>query len=108
VSAIVLLLPLGFGLLRFPSALSASLAFERGRRAEASGYYDVAVVEYSKVVQRFPDSTRAVARKGIAAFHAGQYQIAAQAFQTIAGRDASQDIAHEVNEAIDLMIKGRK
>jgi hypothetical protein len=108
VAAVVLLVPFGFALLSFPSALSASLSFERGRRAEAHGNFGTAVVEYSKVVQRFPGSTRAIARQGIAAFHDRQYRLAAQAFHTIAGRDASSGIVHEVNEAIDEMNKGKE
>jgi lipoprotein NlpI len=102
---VVLVVPLAIAILQFPSALTAGIAFERGQRADANGAFDLAVVEYSKVVERFPTSTLAVARKGIAAFHARQYQVAAEAFNIIAGRDASPEIVREVNNAIDEMKK---
>jgi len=104
-SAVVLVVPLATAILQFPSTLTAGIAFERGRRADANGAFDLAVVEYSKVVERFPTSTLAVARKGMAAFHARQYQVAREAFNIIGGRDASPEIAREVNNAIDQMKK---
>src|SRR5215813_14649295 len=61
VSAIVLVLPLAVAILRFPTALAASIAFERGHRAETAGAFDTAILQYSKVVDRFPTSTLAVA-----------------------------------------------
>jgi lipoprotein NlpI len=99
----VLVVPLAIAILQFPSALAAGIAFERGQRDDAKGAFDLAVVEYSKVVERFPTSTLAVARKGIAAFHARQYQVALDTFNTIAGRDASPEIVREVNNAIEQM-----
>ena len=104
-SAIVLFIPFLLAVSRFPSALAAGVAFERGQRAEAAGAFAVAVDEYTKVTQRFPSSTLAIARKGIAAFHAGQYQVAAEAFDAISGSEASSDIVREVNAAIDQMKK---
>lgn len=104
-SAVVLVIPFLLALARFPSALAAGIAFERGQRAEAAGAYAVAVDEYTEVTQRFPSSTLAIARKGIAAFHAGQYQVAAEAFDAILGRETPSDIVSEVNAVIDQMEK---
>jgi tetratricopeptide (TPR) repeat protein len=104
-SAGVLVIPFVFALARFPSALAAGIAFERGERAEAAGAFGLAVDEYTKVAQQFPSSTLALARKGIAAFRAGQYQVAAEAFDSISGREASADIVREVNGALDQMKK---
>ena len=85
---------------RFPAALSGAIAFERGQRAEARGSFDVALAEYSKAADRFPDSTLVIARKGLAAYHSRQYAIAAEAFDKIAGQNASEGLAREVNGAI--------
>ena len=71
-AGVLLVGPFLFAAAHFPAALSAFVAFERGERAEAAGAFGVAVVEYTKVVQQFPNSTLALARKGISAFHAGQ------------------------------------
>jgi tetratricopeptide (TPR) repeat protein len=103
VSAAVLAVPFLLAIASFPSALAAGIAFERGRRAETSGDFPGAVEQYSKVVDRFPASTLAVARKGVAAFHAGQYEVAAEAFHKIAGQKASAEMAREVNDAIKQM-----
>jgi hypothetical protein len=88
---------------RFPIALSAAVSYERGRRAEARGAYGIAVTEYSRTVERFPASTLATARKGIAAFHAGQLDVAAEAFREVGGREASPEVVREVNEIIRQM-----
>lgn len=88
---------------RFPTALSAAVSYERGRRAEARGAYGIAVTEYSRTVERFPASTLATARKGIAAFRAGQLDVAAEAFREVGGREASPEVVREVNEIIGQM-----
>ncbi|MEZ4770611.1 MAG: hypothetical protein R2844_19590 [Caldilineales bacterium] len=101
----MLVIPFLLAVARFPSALAAGVAFERGQRAETAGAYAVAVEEYTRVTQRFPSSTLAIARKGIAAFHAGQYQVADEAFDAILGREGSSDLVGEVNDVIDQMKK---
>ena len=77
-------------------------------RGETKGAFSVALTEYAKVVRQFPNSTLALARMGIAAFHAGEYQVAAEAFDAINEREASSDIAREVNDAIEQMKKLRR
>lgn len=104
-SAAALLVAVMVAVGEFPAALAASVAFERGQRAEATGAFPVALTEYEKVVRQFPTSTLALARKAIAAFHAGEYQVAEEAFDAIGGRKASSDIVREVNDAIDKMNK---
>lgn len=105
ISAAALLVPFILAIAQFPAALAAGIAFERGHRAETTGDFSVALNEYAKVVRQFPNSTLALARMGLAAFHAGEYQVAAKAFDTIHGREASADIAREVNDAIEQMKK---
>jgi hypothetical protein len=108
ISAVALVVPFLAAIVRFPSAIAAGVAFERGRRAEVAGAFPVAVAEYEKVVNQFPNSTLALARKGIAAFHAGEYQMAAEAFGLISGRKPSDDLVREVNDTIDKMNKLRR
>jgi hypothetical protein len=104
-SAVALVVPFVVAIARFPAAISAGVAFERGKRAEATGAFPAAVAEYEKVVRQFPNSTLALAREGIAAFHAGEYRVAVDAFDAIGGRKASPDIVREVNDTIDQMKK---
>ena len=106
VAACLVALLLVVAMARFPSALSAAVSYERGERAEARGAYAVAVTEYNKALKRFPDSTETIARKGIAAFHAGQFDIAAAAFRTLGGREASPELVREVNQIIGQMESG--
>src|SRR5436309_13769863 len=55
-----------YALAKTPRSLSASIAFERGQRAEAGGNFATAASEYARAVEVFPTSTLAVARLGIA------------------------------------------
>jgi TolA-binding protein len=92
-----------FAVTRVPSALSASIAFERGQRDERAGQHDQASAEYAKVVERFPESTLAVARLGISQYRAGNLSAAAETFSKLAGRKASTDLTSEVNAIIEDM-----
>lgn len=92
-----------FAITRVPSAMSASIAFERGQRDEQAGQYNQASSEYAKVVERFPESTLAVARLGISEYRAGNLRAAAEAFTKLAGRKASTELTAEVNAVIDDM-----
>lgn len=105
ISALALLVPFVMAIGRFPATLAAGIAFERGSRAEKAGVYSVALTEYSKVTRQFPDSIMAHARKGIAAFHAGEYQVSEEAFDVIKGSKSSSDIFLEVNDVIEQMKK---
>jgi tetratricopeptide (TPR) repeat protein len=102
-AAVVVLAVILIALIQFPAALSGAIAFERGQRAEANASYDVALAEYSKAAAQFPDSTLVTVRKGMAAYHARQYAVAADTFNSIAGRQTSRAMAQEVNGAIDQM-----
>jgi hypothetical protein len=86
---------------KFPAAFSAALAYERGERAETRGDFTVAVAEYAKASDAFPNANQVVARKGIAAYRAGDLAVAVQAFRSIGGRNVGDEkIASEVNEII--------
>lgn len=92
-----------YSMTRVPTAITAAAAFERGRKDEAQQKYREAEAEYKKVAARFPDSTEAVARLGIAAYRAGDVREAALAFQSLEGRQASKELTSEVNAVLSEM-----
>ncbi len=85
---------------QFPAALSAGVAFERGRNAEKEGKYQDAEGYYRRTLSLFPRSTLALARTGIAAYHAGDMETALEDLQKVAGREVSKELADEVNSII--------
>ena len=107
-SGAVILLVFLIALNRFPDTLMAGVAFAQGEKAEAAKEYPRAVAEYKKVVERFPDSTLALARLGIAHYPAGQREEAAAVFRRLRGRKASKDLVREINQAIGEMQKKSK
>ncbi|HEX4000471.1 MAG TPA: tetratricopeptide repeat protein [Pirellulales bacterium] len=84
-----------------PTSLMTGVAFERGQRAEQQGDYATAVSEYKKVLERFPDSTVATARLGIAYAEAGNDAEAMQQLGKLGGRKTSPKLAEEVHYAMD-------
>jgi len=103
IAAAIIGIVLLLALLQFPSSLTAGIAFERGRRAEAARDYKLAEQQYAIVADRFPSSTLAIARLGIASYHAGDFLTAMKSFATLEGRETSESLASEVNVAIDDM-----
>ena len=97
---------LAIALTRFPGSLSAGVAYERGQRAERAGQYGRAVAEYEHVVARFPESTEAVARLGIAHYRSGHLMDAAKTLDKLGGKEApSEELATEVNQVMDEIVK---
>jgi hypothetical protein len=92
-----------YALSEMPASLGASIAFERGRRAEAGENFATAATEYAKVVEKFPDSTSAVARLGIAQYRAGNRDAAVQTLGSLAGRKAPKELTNEVNGVLAEM-----
>ncbi|HEX5324741.1 MAG TPA: tetratricopeptide repeat protein [Capsulimonadaceae bacterium] len=99
-SAVLVLLAVVVASASFPSSLSAGVAYERGKRAEASGNYALAAKEYGLVVRKYPDSTDALIRYGVSAYHAGELDEAAETFNKLSGQEVSDDQAKEVNPII--------
>jgi hypothetical protein len=91
-----LLLALLFALTRFPPALRAGIAYERGHRAEEAGNYSPAVTEYQKVVDTYPDSTQALGRLAVVAYHARRGRELEFALRHLAGREASRELGQEL------------
>jgi hypothetical protein len=101
-AAVLIAIPVAIAAIQFPKNLSAAVAYHRGQADEALGYNALAVQEYEKAGQRFPKSTIVKARQGIAAYHAGFYDITERDFNAIAGKEApSAEIADEVNAIMD-------
>lgn len=96
-----------YALAKTPASLVASIAFERGQRAEADGNYATAAKEYAKAVDKFPDSTSAVARLGIAQYRAGDHDAAVQTLRSIAGRQAPKELTTEINAVVAEMQQNR-
>jgi hypothetical protein len=95
--SVLLLLALVLALTRFPPALRAGIAYERGRRAEEAGSYAPAVNEYRQVVDTYPDSTQALGRLAVAAYHARRAPELFFALQRLSGREVSRELAEELN-----------
>ena len=92
-----------FAFAKFPVALKAGIALERGRRAEGAKNYSTAVNEYEKVAHRYPGSTLAVARLGIVYYRGGRLPEALATLNRLAGRQTSKELAGEVNSVIREM-----
>jgi hypothetical protein len=88
---------------RFPAVLQAGVAYERGQRAERASRYPTAEAEYRKVVQRYPDSTHALARLAVAACRAGDVLTALTTMQKLDGRKADKDTIEELSQAQEAL-----
>jgi tetratricopeptide (TPR) repeat protein len=96
-----------YAVAKMPASLLASIAFERGQRAEAAGNFQTAATEYAKVVEKFPDSTSAVARLGIAQYRAGNRDAAIQTLGSLSGRQAPKELTNEINAVLAEMQQRR-
>jgi len=83
--------------------LASLTAFERGQKAEAAGNYETAASNYADAVERFPQSTLAIARLGIAQYRAGNRVAAIQTLNLLAGRQVPKELTTEVNAVIAEM-----
>lgn len=99
-SLVVVGLVLMYAFALFPGSLGAGIAFARGRRAEAQGNYAQAAAEYKVVSERFPDSTLALARLGIAQCRSGNLPEAARTFMKLEGKKAPSELVREVEQVI--------
>ncbi len=101
----IILVGIGFlyALAEMPAFLVASIAFERGQRAEAGGNFETAASEYAKAVEKFPGSTSAVARLGIAQYRAGNRDAAVRTLRSLAGRQAPKKLTNEINVVLAEM-----
>lgn len=98
-AAIVMVILLFYSLVQFPSTLSAGRHYEKGVRALADNKSWTAVHEFEQATDRFPDSTKILARLFLAYYQTGQLEDAAQVLHTIGGRSAeNESMANRINE----------
>jgi len=97
VTAAIIGLIVLLALLKFPASLGAEIAFERGKRAEAARNYPLAEQQYAIVVKRFPSSTLALARLGIASYRAGDIVMTIDCYDKLRGRESSDKVIIEFN-----------
>lgn len=100
VSSLFLAIVMVFAFARFPAALGAAVAFERGQRAEEQGNYEIAKQQYALVVAQYPGSTEALARLAISQCETMDLVGAVATLQKLEGREASVELIDEVNQAI--------
>ena len=74
----------------------AQLGEQRGEFAPAADFY-------GQVVERFPESTEALARLAVARFRAGQLPEAARVLDRLRGRKTSRKTAADVNQVIQAL-----
>jgi tetratricopeptide (TPR) repeat protein len=90
-----------FALTRFSIPFNAYVAFEKGRKAETERKYGLAIEEYLKVFEHFPNSTDVIARLGISYYEDGQISKAIETLVLLEGRSTSNKLIDEVNYYID-------
>ena len=88
IASAVVLVALATALSQSPKTLRAGIAFERGQARESAGAYHLAVSEYRRVAEAFPDSTLVLARLAINLKRTGHEAEASVILQRLAGREA--------------------
>jgi len=100
VSALLVGVILVFAFARFPAAVRAGVAFERGQRAEEQINYDAAEEEYRKVVAQYPDSTEPLARLAICQCKTLNVMEIGGTLKRLEGREMSKELYDEVDAAV--------
>ena len=94
-----------FAMFLFPASIRADIAFERGQRAEGARNYNLAVIQYRKVVATFPDAVEPTARLGISYYKAGDSVDAAKTLLLLQNREVSKDLQDELDGVVKDMQK---
>lgn len=104
-AAVLIVALVAVALVDLPRSLQLGIAFEHGQRAEQSGNYAVAIAEYKKVYEAFPDSDMVAARLLIACCYGGRPAEAADAMRILKRSSArhklSKGLTDEINRALD-------
>lgn len=88
-----------FSLFKFPISLNAAVAYERGVKAESEKKYVTAEREYKKVVETFPNSTKAVAKLYVAYVKNDNLEKASKVFTKIEGEKLDdKELLNQVND----------
>ena len=100
--AVAVLVVLSF--IRFPKALAAALAEERGSKHYSNGEYMKAATEFEKVQTAYPDSTKANLELAEACVQIGEGEKAAHALDKLRDRLLGPDSANRA-DAVASRIK---
>ena len=97
---LIVLIALVASLIKFPRALEAGVAFERGRKAEARGDHAQAASHYSEALAEFPGSTKILIRLGIVYLRKGDMAQGVEVLDRLEGKHLSREQAQEIDQAI--------
>ncbi|MHB1001630.1 MAG: hypothetical protein ACYC27_20515 [Armatimonadota bacterium] len=100
-SALVLILIFIYSLITFPPAINTAIAFERGKRAEASNDYKTAVSEYTKICSKYPKSTEPYIRLSVVQYKSGNLREADRILSLLEGSYVSEEQTIELNQVAD-------
>ena len=93
-----------YSLAHFPSTLTAGIHYKRGQQAYTDHRNWTAVHEFEQAADRFPDSTKILARLFLAYYHSDQLGKADQVLSRIGGEEAEdEDMANQINNVIAEM-----
>ena len=99
-STIAIVLVFAWAMIKFPTALRAGIAYERGQKAEEAGNYAAAADQYCIATQQYPDSILALARLTICQCKSDDVNGADATLSKLEGRKASEELVDEVNKAV--------
>ncbi|RKP47904.1 hypothetical protein D7Z26_22075 [Cohnella endophytica] len=103
-TTLVIVILLLYSLFQFPFTLSAGVHYKRGVQAYDSHKSWTAVHEFEQATDRFPDSTKILARLFISYYQTGQFDKASETLSKIGGKTAeSESMANLINNVVSEM-----
>lgn len=101
---VVIVILLVYAMAHFPSTLTAGIHYKRGVQAYADHKNLTAAREFEQASERFPDSTKILARLFLAYYHSDRINEANQVFGRISGEEAEdEEMANQINTVITEM-----
>jgi thioredoxin-like negative regulator of GroEL len=103
-TALLIVILLLYSLIQFPLTLKAGIHYKRGVQAYTNHKSWTAVHEFEQATDRFPDSTKILARLYISYYQTSQLDKAAQVLSRIGGKAAeSESMANLINNVASEM-----
>lgn len=84
-------------------SLNARIAYEKGLKAEASQNYTLAISEYKKAQQRYPNSIRILTRLAVVDYKNHDDMESSAIIKKIQGHKVNKETANELNRVIDQL-----
>lgn len=97
----IIIIILILSLVKFPSSVKAGVAHERGVRAEKEKRYITTMNEYEKILNKYPNSTLALAKLSIAYYQNGKIDEAVETINKIVGQEVDEDLIKELDTVTD-------